>query len=465
MQSGGNRVGLLNCGLSAHFSPETRKDMQSIDTLIDARWVVPVEPAGTVLEHHSVAIHNGLIAAVLPTPEAHVRYAAAAHVVLPDHVLIPGLINLHTHAAMTLMRGMADDLPLMDWLHDHIWPAEAKHVSAEFVRAGTELACAEMLRGGITCMNEMYFFPEAAAQAALTAGMRASLGMVVIDFPTAYASDPDDYLAKGLALRDSLRHEPLLSFCLAPHAPYTVGDASFEKIVRYAEELGLPVHMHVHETADEIAGEFAKTGMRPLARLKKLGLVGPQLIAVHAVHLTPEEIELLAHHGASVAHCPSSNLKLASGIAPVAQLLTAGVNVGLGTDGAASNNRLDMFAEMRLAALLAKGASGDARAMPAHTALQAATLNGARALGLEAKIGSLVAGKAADITAVNLGSPQLQPVYDPVSHLIYAAGRENVTDVWVGGNHVVNALQFARLDAPSLESSARLWQNRLRNQD
>jgi 5-methylthioadenosine/S-adenosylhomocysteine deaminase len=439
--------------------------MQPIDTLIDARWVVPVEPAGTVLEGHSIAIADGLIAAVLPTPEAHARYAATEHVVLPDHVLIPGLINLHTHAAMTLMRGMADDLPLMDWLKDHIWPAEAKHVSADFVRAGTELACAEMLKGGITCMNEMYFFPEAAAQAALAAGMRASLGMVVIDFPTAYASDPDDYLAKGLALRDSLRHEPLLSFCLAPHAPYTVGDASFEKIVRYAEELGLPVHMHVHETADEIAGAVVKTGIRPLARLKNLGLLGPQLIAVHAVHLTEEEIGLLARHGASVAHCPTSNLKLASGIAPIAQLLEAGVNVGLGTDGAASNNRLDMFAEMRLAALLAKGASGNAQALPAHAALHAATLSGARALGLEAKIGSLLPGKAADLAAVNLGATELQPVYDPVSHLVYAAGREHVTDVWVAGNRVVNALQFRRLDVPRLETGARLWQNRLRNQD
>jgi 5-methylthioadenosine/S-adenosylhomocysteine deaminase len=439
--------------------------MQSIDTLIDARWVVPVEPAGTVLEDHSVAIADGKITAVLPTGEAHARYAPQAHVRLENHALIPGLVNLHTHAAMTLMRGLADDLPLKTWLTDHIWPSEAKHVSAEFVRAGTELACAEMLAGGITCMNEMYFFPQAAARAALAAGMRAAIGLVVIDFPTAYASDPDDYLAKGLAVRDALRHEPLLSFCLAPHAPYTVGDASFEKIVRYAEELDLPIHLHLHETRTEITDEMAKTGMRSLARLKNLGVVGPQLIAVHAVHLDDDEIALLARHGASVAHCPSSNLKLASGIAPVAQLLKAGVNVGLGTDGAASNNRLDMFAEMRLAALLAKGASGDAEVMSAHTALQAATLNGARALGLDAQIGSLLPGKAADITAVDLGALVLQPVYDPVSHLVYTAGRENVTDVWVGGSRVVNALQLPRLDVPHLESSARLWQNRLRNQD
>jgi 5-methylthioadenosine/S-adenosylhomocysteine deaminase len=438
--------------------------MEFIDTLIDARWVVPVEPAGVVLDDHSVAVHAGKIVAVLPTGEASARFSAAERVNLGSHVLIPGLINLHTHAAMSLMRGMADDLPLMTWLQDHIWPAEAKHVSADFVEAGTLLACAEMLRGGVTCMNDMYFFPEASAQAALAAGMRASLGMVVIEFPTAYASDPDDYLAKGLAVRDALRHEPLISFCLAPHAPYTVSDASFEKIGGYAEELGLPVHVHLHETLDEINGEVAKTGMRPVERLRKLGVIGPQLIAVHAVHLNEEEIGLLATHGASVAHCPASNLKLASGIAPVARMLAAGVNVGVGTDGAASNNRLDMFGEARLAALLAKGASGNAQAMPAHAALHAATLAGARALGMDGTIGSLMPGKAADLAAVDLGNTQLQPVFDPVSHLVYAAGRENVTDVWVAGQRVVNALQLSRLDVPRLESSTRLWQNRLRNQ-
>ena len=436
--------------------------MESVDTLIEARWVVPVEPAGVVLDGHSVAVKDGLIVAVLPIADARARFAAAEHMVLENHALIPGLVNLHTHAAMSLMRGMADDLPLMDWLQQHIWPAEAKHVNMDFVRTGTLLACAEMLRGGVTCMNDMYFFPEAAAQAVLQAGMRANLGMVVIDFPTNYASDADDYLAKGLALRDRLRHEELLSFCLAPHAPYTVSDASFEKIVRYAEELQVPVCIHLHESHEEIAGELAKTGMRPLARLKKLGLAGPQLVAVHAVHLQEDEIDLLATHGASVAHCPASNLKLANGAAPIAALLAAGVNVGIGTDGAASNNRLDMFAEMRLAALLAKGSSGRADVLPAHRALHAATLGGARALGLDGKIGSIVPGKAADLAAVDLGKPELMPVYDPVSHLVYTAGREHVTEVWVGGNHVVNKQHLTRLDLSSLESATRVWQNRMR---
>jgi 5-methylthioadenosine/S-adenosylhomocysteine deaminase len=436
--------------------------MEPVDTLIEARWVVPVEPAGVVLDEHAVAVKDGVIVAVVPTAEARARFEAAEHVVLEDHVLIPGLVNLHTHAAMSLMRGLADDLPLMEWLNQHIWPAEAQHVSMDFVRTGTLLACAEMMRGGTTCMNDMYFFPEAAAEAVLQAGMRANLGMVVLDFPTNYASDADDYLAKGLALRDKMRHEDLLSFCLAPHAPYTVSDASFAKIVRYAEELQVPVCIHLHESKEEIAEALAKTGMRPLARLKQLGLVGPQLIAVHAVQLEPDDIALLARHGASVAHCPASNLKLANGVAPVAALLAAGVNVGIGTDGAASNNRLDMFAEMRLAALLAKGSSGQAGAMPAHGALHAATLAGARALGLEHKIGSIVSGKSADLTAVNLGKPELMPVYDAVSHLVYVAGREHVTEVWIGGNHVVNAQQLTRLDLPSLESGTRVWQNRVR---
>ena len=436
--------------------------MESIALLIDARWVVPVEPANAVLAHHSVAVRGGTIAAVLPTAEANLRFNPAERVTLQDHALIPGLINLHTHAAMTLMRGRADDLPLMTWLGEHIWPAEAAHVSAEFVRTGTQLACAELLRGGVTCMNDMYFFPEAAAEAALAAGMRAVLGLIALELPTAYARDADEYLAKGLELRDRLRHEELLSFCLAPHAPYTVSDATFAKIARYAEELGLPVHIHLHETADEINGELTKTGERPLARLQRLGLVGPQLIAVHAVHLNADEIALLATHGASVAHCPTSNLKLASGLCPVAALLEAGVNVGIGTDGAASNNRLDMFGEMRLAALLAKGASGKADAMPAHAALRAATLGGARALGLDARIGSITPGKCADLTAVDFSRIELQPVYDPVSHLIYTAERSDVSDVWVGGNRVVKKQQLTTIGKEELESAVLVWQNRMK---
>jgi len=341
-----------------------------------------------VLEQHAVAVRDGRIEAVLPVEAARRRFAQYPALALPEHALIPGLVNAHTHAAMSLMRGIADDMPLMRWLQEHIWPAEARHVSPQFVRDGTLLACAEMLRGGITCFNDMYYFPEAALEAALEAKMRASLGAIVIDFPSAYAADADDYLRKGLALRDRYADEPLLSFCLAPHAPYTVSDESFGKVAKLAAELDLPVHLHLHETADEVSRSEHEHGARPLERLHRLGLLSPALIAVHAVHVSEAEIALLARHGCSVVHCPSSNLKLASGFAPVAALLKAGVNVALGTDGAASNNRLDMFQEMRTAALLAKAVAGDAEAMPAHAALRAATLGGASALGLESRIGT-----------------------------------------------------------------------------
>jgi len=435
------------------------------DTLLCPRWIVPVEPAGTVLEDHCVALRDGLIEAVLPRADADIGYSAYEKVELGEHALIPGLVNAHTHAAMCLMRGIADDLPLMRWLEEHIWPAEAKHVSPAFVKDGTLLACAEMLRGGVTCFNDMYFYPGAALEAALAAGMRVSLGMIVLDFPSAYGADPDDYLAKGLALRDQWREHPLVTFCLAPHAPYTVSDATFGKIAKLAAEVEVPVHIHLHETEDEIRRSLAEHGVRPLERLRRLGLLGPGLIAVHAVHVDEREIALLAKQGASVAHCPSSNLKLASGFAPVARMAAAGVNLAIGSDGAASNNRLDMFGEMRLAALLAKAVAGEAEAMPAQAALRAATLGGATALGLEARIGSVVAGKAADLAAVRITGPELSPCYDPLSHVVYAAGREHVSDVWVAGKRLLREgmLAYAEENSPfaALDTRCKLWQNSL----
>ncbi|MGV3627769.1 MAG: amidohydrolase family protein, partial [Betaproteobacteria bacterium] len=291
---------------------------------------------------------------------------------------------------------------------------------------------------------------------------RAALGIITIEFRSAYASDAQDYLAKGMALRDTLRDEPLLSFCLAPHAPFTVSDATFAQIATYAGELELPVHIHIHETAQEISDSMTQHSVRPLARLEKAGLLGPGLIAVHSVHLDDHEIALFARHGCSVAHCPSSNLKLASGIAPVTKMLRAGINIGLGTDSAASNNRLDLFSEMRLAALLAKGSSGDATAMPVHKALECATLGGARALGLQDRIGSIVPGKLADLTAVNLAATALSPCYDPVSHLVYAAGREHVSDVWVGGERLLVDGGLVNLDESAILTKARQWQMRIR---
>jgi 5-methylthioadenosine/S-adenosylhomocysteine deaminase len=415
-----------------------------------------------VLTGHAVAVRDGKIEAVLPMADARERFAHYPRIELAEHVLIPGLVNAHTHAAMTLMRGLADDLPLMRWLEEHVWPAEKRHVSAEFVRDGTLLACAEMLRGGITCFNDMYFFADAALEAALEAGMRSAHGIIVIEVPSAYAADAADYLRKGLELRDRYRDEGLVSFCLAPHAPYTVSDASFRQIATLAAELDLPVHVHVHETEHEVQTSLAEHGVRPLERLRRLNLLAPNLIAVHAVHLSAEEIALLARHGCSVAHCPSSNLKLASGFAPLAKLAQAGVNIAIGTDGAASNNRLDMFHEMRLAALLAKAVAGDAQAMPAHAALRAATLGGAQALGLAERIGSIAPGKEADLAALALRGPELAPCYDVVSHLVYAAGREHVTHVWVAGEL---QLSEGKLRSPAfarLDTQLQLWQNALR---
>lgn len=436
--------------------------MQQADTIIDARWIIPVEPARQILDHHSLVIAAQHIVAVLPTTEAHARFAARHTVTLGQHVLIPGLINLHTHAAMNLMRGLADDLPLMEWLKQHIWPAEARHVSPQFVRDGTLLACAEMLKGGTTCFNDMYFYPEAAAEAVLEAGMRAAIGMIAMDHPTSYASDADAYLHKGLEVRDRFATEPLLTFTLAPHAPYTVGDKTLSKILTYAEQLDLPIHIHLQETQDEIKHSIDQYQLRPLQRLQNLGLLSPNLIAVHTVHLKPDEIAVLAQQGCHIAHCPTSNLKLASGIAPVAAMLEQGLNVGIGSDSAASNNRIDMFQEMRLAALLAKGASGQADALPAYQALRMATLNGARALGLEERLGSLEAGKEADIVAVKLDGLETLPCYDVASHLVYAAGREHVTHVWVRGKPIVENRNLLTLDERKLTAQAGLWQERIR---
>ncbi|CAG0952273.1 5-methylthioadenosine/S-adenosylhomocysteine deaminase [Burkholderiales bacterium] len=433
---------------------------EPVDLRIDARWVIPVVPAGA-LQEHSVLIDRGRIVALLPTAQAAGYASAREHRVLERHALIPGLVNAHGHAAMALLRGVADDLPLDRWLREHIWPREGKHVSVEFVSDGSLLAAAEMLRGGITCCSDMYFFPEATAASLRRAGMRAMIGLAVLDFPTPYAADAADYLGKGLAMRDAFRHDPLLAFSLAPHAPYTVSDASLERIVTYAEQLDLPIQIHLHETATEIEDSLKQYGQRPLARLDGLGALGPGFQAVHAVHLSNEEISLLAERGGGVVHCPSSNLKLASGIAPVAAMRAAGLELALGTDGAASNNRLDLFEEMRLAALLAKGASGDAAALPAQAALECATLGGARVLGWSSAIGSLEVGKAADLTAVDFGAIEFAPCYDPVSHLVYVAGRKDVSDVWVAGQTVLRDRCLTHLDTEDLAARARYWQERL----
>lgn len=441
--------------------------MNEIELIIEPEWLIQVLPSCQAQSGMAVVVQADKIIDVLPQALAHQKYQAKQVMRMDGQVLMPGLINLHTHAAMTLMRGLADDQPLMDWLTQHIWPAEQAMLSEEFVYDGSLLACAEMLMGGTTCFNDMYFYPQATAFAAIKSGLRARLGLVVLEFPTRFAHDAEDYIQRGLDARDSWRENALLSACFAPHAPYTVENHTFEKIITFAEQLNLSIHTHLHETADEIRQSDAKYQLTPLQRFKQLGLLGPNLVLAHCVHMQPAEIALLAEYGCHVAHCPNSNLKLASGIAPIHAMTNAGVNVGIGTDGAASNNRLDMFAEMRLAALLAKGASGDATAIPAEQALRMATINAAKALGMEDSIGSIEAGKFADMVAVKLSDIECNPCFDPLSHVVYVAGREHVTHTWVAG-----VLQYQKLDQQSgvyaniepieLKEIATKWNSKMR---
>ena len=436
--------------------------MQNIDLLVLPRWLLPIEPANVVLEGHALAVDAGRILALLPAAEAQARYTAREVLRLPQHAVMPGLINVHTHAAMSLLRGLADDLPLMDWLQNHIWPAEGANVSRAFCVDGVNLAMAEMIRGGTTCFNDMYFFPDATAETAGKAGMRAQLGLITLDFPTAWAASPDEYLQKGLEVRDSIKGNPLLGTIFAPHAPYTVSDAPLRSIRKYANELGIGIHMHVHETAGEVQMALDSSGKRPWQRLKELDLLGPDFLAVHMTQLTDAEIAEAAQFGVHIAHCPESNLKLASGFCPVDKLQKAGVNVALGTDGAAGNNDLDLLGEMRSAALLAKGVSGDARAVSAAQALHMATLGGAGALGLDGETGSLRTGKAADFIALDLSGVSTQPVYNVVSQLVYAANRDHVTDVFVAGRALLRDRALTTLDETAVLARAQEWRAKVK---
>ncbi len=433
----------------------------NVDTLLHARWIIPVTAGDPVLEGYSLAIRGGRIVEILPSAEARGKYIAEQEQSLPEHALIPGLVNAHTHAAMSLLRGIADDLPLMTWLHEHIWPAEARWVNEEFVHDGSQLAIAEMLRGGTTCFNDMYFFPEVTGQASATAGIRATVGLILLDFPTAWAQDPDEYLHRGLQVHDQFRSHPLIQTAFAPHAPYSVSDQPLERVRVMADELEIPIHMHLHETRDEIQHSLQQYGERPLARLERLGLLAPSLIAVHMTQLEEAEVGAFAAGGGSLVHAPESNLKLASGFCPLAKLLAAGVNLALGTDGAASNNDLDMLGEMRTAALLAKAVARDASAVPAAAVLRMATINGARALGLAEETGSLEPGKSADIAAINLGAIETQPVYNPLSQIVYAAGRHQVSDVWVAGRQLLRKRELTTLDSEAISARAREWQARI----
>jgi len=433
----------------------TERSNEIIDTLLHAKWIVPVDDKHRYLEQHSIAIHEDKIIDILPTSQAKKKYQANTNRTYEQHALIPGLINSHTHAAMNLFRGLADDLNLMDWLENHIWPAEAKYVNEAFVHTGTELAIAEMIRSGTTCFNDMYFFPDITARVAAEKGMRASIGLILIDFPTVWANNSEEYIDKGLAVFDHYKGCDLIKTAFAPHAPYTVSDEPLKQIKTLADELELNIHMHVHETEFEINDAIKNNGHRPLARLNSLGLLTPSLQAVHMTQLQDDEIELLASSGSHIIHCPESNMKLASGICPVHQLLNAGVNVALGTDSSSSNNNLDMFGEMQSAALLAKISTMDATALPADQVLQMATINGARALGLEEITGSLEVGKFADIVAVNFDTIETIPVYDPVSHLVYCSSRDHVTDVWIAGKQRLTDKVLNSIDENKLKEDCK----------
>lgn len=435
---------------------------ESCDLLIEARWCLPVEPADAVLDHHSIAVRDGRIVAVLPSGDARSRFRPSAVISRPQHVLVPGLVNTHTHAAMTLLRGYAEDEPLERWLKARVWPAEKRWVSSEFVRDGTRHAICELLKAGVTCFADQYFFPEVVAAVADEAAIRAVVATPVIDVETAWAADGADCLRKAAErVHDPYAEHALITTAFAPHSTGVLGDDTFKTLRVMADQLDCPVQIHLHESSSEVEAALEATGERPVARLDRLGFVNASLLAVHAVHLTDAEIATLAAAGVSVAHCPRSNLKLASGMARVTEMRAAGVTVGLGTDGAASNNELDMLTELRTAALLAKGVSGDAAALPAAEALQMATLDGATALNLDAVTGSLVAGKQADIACIDLGRINSQPVYEPTGQVVYTCRSDQVTDVWIAGRHVVDEGRVTTIDEDEVLARSKEWRRRI----
>lgn len=439
----------------------TENSPEHCDLLIEAGFVVPVEPHGVVLENHAVAVRGGVIVAILPIAEARTRFAATETVSHPDAALIPGLINAHAHNPMTLLRGVADDLPLKVWLQEHIWPIEGAVMGPDFVADGVTLAIAEMLRGGTTSCNENYFFPDVQAATYKRYGFRARVGLPVIDFPTAWAKSDDEYFDRAGEVHDQWRDDSLIATAFAPHAPYTVSDGNFARIRMLADQLDVPVHLHLHETAQEVAQSQQKHGQRPFARMDRLGLVNDRLIAVHMTQLTDAEIHLCAERGVSVVHCPESNLKLASGFCPVCALQRAGVNLAIGTDGAASNNDLDMFGETRTAAILAKAVDDDAAGFDAFSALRAATLGGAKAMGLDHLVGSIEPGKQADLVCVDLSALETQPLHHVVSQLIYATGRHQVSDVWIAGKPKLRARELVGMDVVGIIANVKQWRERI----
>lgn len=440
----------------------TADTITAADIRINARWLLPIEPRGVVLDHHAVIVQGTHIIAMLPQDQADVAFRARETVDLPHHVVMPGLINMHGHAAMSLFRGMADDLPLMTWLNDHIWPAEGRFVSEQFIADGTQLAMAEMIRTGTTTFSDMYFFPDIAAQVAHDAGMRAQICFPLLDFPTPWGSGPDEYLNKGEAFIKAWKDNDYVMPAIGPHAPYTVSDGPLAQAAALSEKTGARIQIHLHETEFEIAEALEKRGQRPTERLRNLGMLGTSTQCVHMTQVDESDLTLLSESGAHVIHCPESNLKLASGFCPAQAMLDRGINVAIGTDGAASNNDLDLFGELRTAAMIAKAVAGDATALSAHRALEMATLNGARALGRDHELGSLVPGKRADIIAVDLSDPFLQPIYDPSSQLVYSNHGRAVSHSWINGIPQLQDGRLTRIDVADLMLRVDDWAERIR---
>lgn len=423
---------------------------------------MPVIPRNQVLQGHSLVVSEGRITAVLER-EAALAIPAAEHCRLPRHALLPGLVNAHGHSAMSLFRGLADDYPLMEWLHEHIWPAEATFVSEAFVRDGTDLALVDLILGGSTTFSDQYFFPEVTAECAATAGIRAQLVFPIINVETAWARNSEECLRQGLALRDSLRDHPLVEIGFGVHSTYSVDTATLKHVATLAHELDAIVQIHLHETRGEVEDSIARCGDRPIDVLSQVGMLGPKTQCVHMTSLSRGDFALLKDSNTHVVHCPRSNMKIASGICPTQRLLAHGINVALGTDGAASNNRLNMLAEMQAAALLAKLESLEATALPAVAALELATINGARALGMEKTIGSLEVGKRADLIAVDLSQPHTQPINNVISQLVYATSGQEVTHSWVDGKALLRDREVIGLDVPNVIERASHWSTLLKN--
>lgn len=435
--------------------------MEHVDTLIAARWIIPIEPPGRVLHDHVVAVRQGRIVGIESREQAQQRFSAPQFIDRPTHVLLPGLVNAHTHAAMALLRGAAESSSLGHWLTVQVGPLEQRWMDAEYVRDGTELAIADMLTSGTTCFADMHLFPEIVAQAASAARIRACIGLPVLDAPSLWAESANEYFHKGLSLHDEYRDDPLITSAFAPYTPAGLSDETLSRVRRAADELELPVTMHLNESRSDAASE----GERTLVRLERLGMLSPLLAAVHMVHVEDEDLDRAARGGISVIHCPQSNLKLGNGVCPIPAIRARDMNLALGTDGAASNNDLSLLDEMRTAALLVNGISARRAETPtplsAHDWLRAATLGGARALGLGDAVGSLIAGKWADLCCIDLARPQSQPVYDPAVQLIHSVSRDQVSDVWVAGRQLVAAGQLTHMDLGDVLERAQRWQERI----